>query len=408
MEGPDFSDKEGYDDFADTIPLTDEFLESSSLPTKAPPIEKIDHRRRAFLNFAAAAGVATALPIGLTARLYGEQIVGETIGRNEAERSLQEILERLKNIYGINVDFGQFGADEAVRGIHGEQVKFLTEKREVCEAIEDTLMCYPPAIYKKRAAIKAIKIADNYGDVDQVEVVGQAVKESGNIYLERHEGRSDGILVMLGNIIRDAALSSAERKNKMRWVLHHELMHMIDGVDETRWTNDARGLRYDEEIPANMLPTLYNYELDSLRQNSGLKPEYAEQYKKSFIGFVRSYGKTNGSEDRATIAEDLFVFPKKLKEIIVHDPLLGRKVDFMKKEYFTMSQGVMDEGYWNVMLEHSENPRFLAEYVRLRSEFLVKLPTEQFEKYVAKMSGGDLTDVDIASWQADIAFGVRP
>lgn len=86
-------------------------------------------------------------------------------------------------------------------------------------------------------------------------------------------------------------------------------------------------------------------EWEKLREWVNLLYMY-DQIEKEVKGFARNYGKENISEDQATVAEALVLNYQYTMQRAQKDEILMRKIQLVKKAYFELSQGSMDENFW--------------------------------------------------------------
>ena len=424
MEDKEYLDN--LDNFPDTVPYPEHphadlvQLSQDASEVKYPKghflHEKEPLNRRAFLtNMAGATVVAGSLSGGVVGQLYGEEILGETIGREEEEKNLTAIRERLRSRHGVEVDFGDTTKAEGNIGIHGEGPTFLVEKRRVCEAIEDALMQYPPMMYKKRAIISRIRVLDNLEIEKNANVAGLAALDYGDMYLEHKEYREENSIAQPSGFLKSLTFTDSEKaaevmrtKKNIQAIFHHELFHLTDMVNEKKWATEARGFSAQPiSSSEGHLPLLYNHELNSLVKNSGLDWSLAEQHRQGITGFASQHARKEALEDRASTIEYLYRKPDEMARRYVEDPELARKIDFMKKEYLTMSRGVMDEGYWEMVRKYPDNPKMIAEFVKLKSRMLVGLSDEAFKKFMLEKYKLEVSDKEVAEWRAEIALGIN-
>ncbi len=363
--------------------------------------------RRGFLKRAGAValGVASAGTLGVVARLDGENIISETLERDEAQRGLREIRERLRAQYGVEVDFSPVSGNEESLDVRGDPLSFLREKQKACEAIERALMQYPPMMYKKRAIISRIRVVNNLVWDGDSGVSGLSMRNKGDMYLEYNE-RHD---VPLQSQIEKLLMTNTERdlhiSRHIEYNFHHEIEHMIDDVDSSKWLTDARGLSASLEENRAYPYLLYHDELDTLTGSSSLSFTEAQQYKSANSGFAVPYGKTSDDEDRATIMQCLYLVPEIITRRMETDTPLSQKVGFMKSEYFRMSRGVMDDKYWEVVTQYKDNPKMIAEYVKLQSARLLHMSDEELIAH-AQTQDITLSAEDLKTWRDEIALGV--
>ena len=87
------------------------------------------------------------------------------------------------------------------------------------------------------------------------------------------------------------------------------------------------------------------YKWQKIRKRQNKKYLYKNINKQSF-GFARNYWKENISEDQATIAEELILNYHNLQKRIQSDRKLAKKVKLVKKDFYELSEGIMNEKWW--------------------------------------------------------------
>jgi len=123
------------------------------------------------------------------------------------------------------------------------------------------------------------------------------------------------------------------------WSLDHEIFHAADAADRQEndnsdWIQRAHG-GMDVYTNANGAQAVL------AREGSGFRPP----------NFARDYGRAGGvDEDQATVADMMLRNSgdyNLLNEWAKHEPPLKVKVDMTKEFYLRMSDGLMDETFWN-------------------------------------------------------------
>ncbi|KKW20043.1 MAG: hypothetical protein UY63_C0002G0002 [Parcubacteria group bacterium GW2011_GWA2_51_10] len=385
---------------------------SDELPNKEHTAPAGASRRMFIKTLGAGALIAAVVGAGKqVAENDGERILGETISREQEEVALAKARERLRNDFGIEVDFSPLQPHEKEEhGLQGERVEYVVEKRRVCEALLDAFAYYPPVIYKKEAFISIVRVMDSLtleGESARERIQGIADVE-GVLHLQHieHEG--------VFPLARRGPLGQLGRENldKEEFIrtFHHELFHELDDIDDAEWIEQTRG-SLSGDISVAQLPYLYREELDKVVKNPAISPEErsaarSESVNNSPIGFATDDGRDNPWEDKATIAEFLLGDPGQFGSPESRDPVLAKKIKFVEKFYFLKSRGIIDEGYWETIRRAKGNSEMAARYHKERSRTLALLSDEVLRDYVRQEIGDQLDDVALKSWREDIMLGI--
>jgi hypothetical protein len=161
------------------------------------------------------------------------------------------------------------------------------------------------------------------------------------------------------------------------------------------YSRETRDFWYgDSKLPS----ILYTMEIDYLESQKALTPEEAAKLRINYYGFARRYGKTNFSEDKATVAEALFC-PEIIGDRLNKDTVLSKKMAFLKRSYFMRSRGTMNQVYWELVQKGQFGPQEISEYLDLQKEFLSQLSDEDLVQYVQSETGKTLTSENILEWR---------
>lgn len=131
----------------------------------------------------------------------------------------------------------------------------------------------------------------------------------------------------------------------------HELLHIKDfkNTNDKSWELEKVWAEYNKSVGG-----------------SDYVGDYHTQLTERHIGFTRSYGASNPMEDRATIAEAIWSYPKDLKRFCEEDKVLAQKVLAIKAEYLKENP-IFDHTYWK-LLEDGDIEK-VKRYVELQEKF---------------------------------------
>lgn len=288
-------------------------------------LKKIPHAVGAGLLAADAAGVTT-LVLGPTAKNIAESFV--------VAPSLEEEIERdrgfIKQRYGVEVDFTP-----------QEGTPLITaEKRDVLSWLRGELAKYPPNFYQHFHTLKKFQVFnDIYIGED---LVGGYVNDPGSF------DSASSAYKEVDRIILAKKIGFLNVNNFFGWTnddnfkktFHHELLHFTDFFS---FVFKEGGIgNWPSSKPGDPFSGYVGDKYKSFERRHLFSPP---------AGFIRVYGMKNIFEDRATVAEVLLTDPKRLKKMTINDPLLSKKVADLKQRFYKISNGKMDEQYWQD-LEH--------------------------------------------------------
>ena len=388
-----------------TFSANEEEGEKPASQSRRPPAPEVSASRRGFLKALGAGVLIAGAGLGGVAINDGERILGETLNRKKEEAALAKARERLRNEFGVEVDFSPLQPlEKEEEWLSGESVEHLVEKRRVCEALIDAFAIYPPVIYKKESYISIVRVMDDLklitdGTPENIHGLAEA---EGVLHLRHIE--KDGVLP----ISRRGFFGQVGRKNldKAGFIgtFHHELFHDLDDIGNEEWVANTRGV--SPQMSTGALVYMYREELDKLANNNTITKSEKDAALKELQGFAYDDGKENPEEDRATIAELLLSAPEELGAPERMDQVLSKKISFIKKFCFQKSRGIMDEGYWETIRHAKGNSEIVARYHKERAEALARLSLDELRAYVEKETGERLDDEKLKSWREDILLGV--
>ena len=116
---------------------------------------------------------------------------------------------------------------------------------------------------------------------------------------------------------------------------------------------------------------LLSYGGIDMQQPPLVREKKIKELQESLRGFfpqdeVGAYGKTSPAEDYAHIFAAMISQGKQLRELLKKDPLLREKVRIVQEDSFAVSDGIMNEEYWNLLW--SGDRKKLLRYLRLREQ----------------------------------------
>lgn len=343
----------------------------------------------------------------------GEKLYGETLGREALEKELKTLRDRLRDERGIDVDFSSVFPNEAEGlGLKGSAVEYLAEKRELCEALLDALDLYPPFLHRN-AGISVVRMMNDMRrddlevGVKNQDILGMAERGNDTLYAEFVERHSDGPDGQLSVAINTAFPSRAKRREKFQSTIHHELEHFTEHdapVDHLQYSGFTRGFRYERNFTGEDLAVAYDFEIEALAKEGIISVQTAVKLLRNYYGFANPYGKTNFFEDRASVAQNLLGSREqrsRLLERTKNDPILLKKVEFMKRHYFEKSFGLMDGMYWDLLEKPESDHKTMAEYLKARAALVGRMSNEEFAASIRGVLGEDVR-VDMEAWKAQI------
>mgnify|MGYP001564941999 CR=1 FL=1 len=299
-------------------------------------------RRRDFLK----RGVGGALAAVAGGAFLGhplKEVIEEKIRPEGIQEELDECLRQLQEIAGLEVDFNKIEDFEKINKITSKELS-LVERRDAVRVIVKCLQVYPTS-YIKALHLDRIKLVKEYieGEPGFAVVGGLVTKDDLHSLTISKEPAFSEVLMFKGLLgwLSDATVEGT---------FHHELYHIAD--EHRAYRNSFNEAWKKESVENGSLSYFDVTGLEAPPEN-GIK------------GFASLYGRSSPSEDRAEIAKHLFVDPDPFPE---DDKALLKKVEKIKEEYFHRSQGVMDEGYWNVMRQHDIEAT--KQYVAAREKIL--------------------------------------
>ncbi|MBP6881604.1 MAG: twin-arginine translocation signal domain-containing protein [Candidatus Pacebacteria bacterium] len=364
--------------------------------------------RREFLKGLGAGVVAS----GFAAAPIIEKIATKQEGvedREEIERQITELREKLRSERGIEIDFSPIFPGESEEGFQGVALESLIEKRDVCESVAKTLDLYPPFMHKE-TGLSIIRVMNDLKAEDwnsytnsskTVDPAGMTASQEGVMYFEYKE---DNPIDPVRSKEGEARFSS--KQERMSTILNHELFHFIENSDffdrddyeyNQRYLLETRGHDYEMD---KMPPAPYNGEINSLVRLNKISPEVADQLREDTRGFARRYGKASFAEDRATVVEALY--DQKLSAGRQEDTVLTEKMKFMKRYYFERSRGLMNHNYWELVHNPAADSELVSNYLKIQADIITGMSDEALVMYM-KESIGDEVDLEHAKkWKQEL------
>lgn len=365
--------------------------------------------RREFLKGLGAGIVASGLAAApIIEKIATKQEGAE--GREEIERQITELREKLRSERGIEIDFSPVFPNEAEEGFQGIALESLIEKRDVCESVAKTLDLYPPFMHKE-TGLSIIRVMNDLKAEDwnsytnsskTVDPAGMTASQEGVMYFEYKE---DNPIDPVRS--KEGEARYASKQERMSSILNHELFHFIENSDffyrddyeyNQGYLLETRGHDYEVD---KMPPAPYNGEINSLVRLNKISPEVADQLREDTRGFARRYGKASFAEDRATVVEALY--DRKLAAgRLEEDEVLAKKMKFMKRYYFERSRGLMNHNYWDLVHNPAADSELVANYLKVQADILTSMSDEALLMYM-KDSVGDQVDLEHAKkWKQEL------
>lgn len=265
----------------------------------------------------------------------------------EMQRQVLLNLRLLRDTYGIRVHMHGLEEDEATKGITSLEKLNLFEANELISALIQETVKYPPEFFKyvdlkSLRLVKSMRINQDYkfGEKRDFHIGGLAAGLEKKIYVTPASREATGDLMIEYAISKlPGSTRAAINLSDFRRVFHHELFHkgeyrMYENIQG--WsTADTYFSRLDENW-ASLNPTgdaVYlreNY--DQQKYTVPLQPD----------GFVNNYAMSSETEDRASTAEMLMMYPKELAKRMEKEPVLASKVKKVANEFWQWSGGRMD------------------------------------------------------------------
>lgn len=399
--------------------------ESVPIPFPAPKPEDANSldqpespSRRKFLFNAGAAALISSVPAAIPYLVdVGRKVSGETIEREALEKELSNLREHLRTERDVEVDFSPIFPNE--EDVSGESLDYVIEKRDLCKALIQSFDMYPPFMHKQTglSVIRVVNDLKLYENVDETKVksdiAGLAKSDRGVMYVEYAEQRpqiTDTDSWIADKIDKVFPSSPEDKIERLKLIMHHELEHFIEksqSIDEASYQKTTRGYAAGDKAGKTDkfdLDYLYQYELDYLSNINFISSEEKERMERRYRGFANNYGRTNGREDRASIAESLLRGSSTYSALLERaktDLILSNKIEFLKNYYFAKSHGTMDSGYWDFLKKEDIDSESIAAYLKVRAKILSSMTDDAYVTHIERrLKDTSGSPQDFVEWKA--------
>lgn len=296
----------------------------------APKLEK-DKKpkisRRKFLGGIATA--AGAYVVGQpTLETLEEIAIPETL-----KKEIEKLQKKLETQFAIQINFSPIEEEY----VSNEELS-LVEKRDALMGCIEALELYPLA-YIRSTKLRKIRLIKKYEEPSP----SPTATTAGFVQLE-DQGTMN---ISKEPLWYEAAYYDPEsynfgwtNKGRLKAVFHHEFYH----VSDPHLDDDAFNDLWKES-----------------NKESGGDPYFEEKSRETLRGFASGYSAAGPVEDRAEIARCLFTDQSALAK---PDRALVLKIEFIKKQFYERSNGLMDEFYWKLIKE--EDAEEIKKYIEMR------------------------------------------
>ncbi|MBP6881128.1 MAG: hypothetical protein KBC35_00685 [Candidatus Pacebacteria bacterium] len=358
-------------------------------PISAP---ETGYNRRDFLKAMGALAVSAIID-----RPHAQAAEEQGPDSSHVEKEVATLREELRSVYDVEVDFSPLFPKEAEKGMQSVPVEQTIEKKHICEAILNALHMYPPRMVKETQISIVRAVNDLKIDLNR-SIAGILHKDEGVISVEFAHDPS-----LQNQTGKETGESLQTKIEKIKEIVHHEIEHQIELLDEISDKEYIDKTRTEIENGESYYPIVYGYlnELKAHLGNGLLKRVDVDLILEHDEGFARVYGRKDPQEDRATIVESLFGRnATQLYERAKTDLVLKKKIDFMKQYYFKQSYGVMDETYWRIA-EVDDGIR-AAQHISQRTFTLSNLDEQKFMTHIQDTLGEKANAIEIKKWQKSL------
>lgn len=305
------------------------------------------------------------LKIGLgTAAFIADKFVSKALDTASEESSfeklgneIEEQLNYLESNYGLHVNFTPIDRLEMMKGWEGDELS-MEEKNKILHVISEALEIYPKFLIGESSSRKHLRMV------------------KGLIFMERDGKReSPGGLEFNENLFY--LTYPYESREIAALCFHHEIFHTL----EDKFYATSHVCFNEDNMWKKLNPPCFNYHYPSFKE---AERDALNIFKRG--GFARKYGMTTEFEDRATIYEELTMhygsFIKRLKS----DSVLREKTRRIKKFLFSISNGLMDDEYWENMYAGSKYQFGSGPYFCDKAEEIKEMPLDKYVELMKKQS----------------------
>ncbi|OGZ08487.1 MAG: hypothetical protein A3C93_02645 [Candidatus Lloydbacteria bacterium RIFCSPHIGHO2_02_FULL_54_17] len=284
------------------------------------PVKKekgVDLGRRGVLEKLFGLGVA-ALTLGHPAK----ELVEETIMKEGTEQELFAYLERLKNDFGVEVDFSETSGNS--KEASARELS-LAEKKDLAENVYQALSLYPKE-YIEQIGLRKIR-GVKWMDVPRLDWYKKYLSN-----LKGYVDREHKDTLHLNKESVNSALGETfgwANNERMRYATHHELYHVADEhigdeAFDAQWVADGK-------------------------ERGATPPDLGKYFGMRGEGYATKYGSTSPHEDRAEIAAMLLTRHGRMMRLAGKEAAIEDKITKIKEEFKTRSSGLIDGFYWELL-----------------------------------------------------------
>lgn len=288
--------------------------------------------RRAFMTGAGGVASMYAGAYGISKGNYLKNIFFEKEG--DTDRTVQVTIDAIKQTYGIEVIVGE----PPYKELFGENPS-LEQIQQALQLLLRAFTRYPEG-YLNTAKIKKVFLvtgarAGKFSFLS-TPVDGMAQLEETTMILDVEKALTDEIYT--------------------ESLFHHELYHLYDYSDGQMDARDTLWREIQNESPSERYT-------DATLKEYYQQPGMSDTQTHTFYTFINSYGATIPVEDRASFAEMIMIpeahlnFIQRVKNIEDEtiQRILVHKYHAIKQDFFEWSHGVMDDVYWDDLLNGADS-----------------------------------------------------
>lgn len=242
----------------------------------------------------------------------------------QLDRDIDHMKKEIKDKYNLSIDMGPFENGFSISGNCLNKYEYT----QGLKLLSEEIVKYPPNFFQKNK-VRQVRFLNN-------------IRVGHYSYYGGYAGISDGTV----GLAYDAD-NFEENREYFRSVFHHELFHVLDYREDKYMPDDKIWQEFHTNKNApNYLNIGGRDEIDER------KPMKTTEY------FTSDYGQRSPKEDRAEFASKMMSKTKHAELVDAINNLkdkkaqeiMNEKYSAMKKYYYKWSDGVMDDKYWNDLM----------------------------------------------------------
>lgn len=280
-----------------------------------------------------------------------------------SENSLNKLDERWEKSFAEGINNGSTvpASSEQFSKILSD-MRFIRERYGIRPQMHDINRNDQPGIVAERMefkdAVRAVEIFREELGKYPPEMIRNSDISQFRIMEKLSVGATSLSVITLGVTYESGEMYVANGDDDLtyRETIHHEIWHRFDyeryeSKDTStflQWLDDVRDAAIDKDWENLHEEGEKAYVGDDWNSMTEERPK----------GFVNKYGRKSPKEDRASIAQMLMTRPKELAKLCEEDELLNIKVNMLKELYFKDSDEVMDDDYFQALLNGEVNEKY--------------------------------------------------